>query len=453
MLMSFRNQLRRLAERQVLISVSAPISKRYEVAGVLKRLEPSPVLFDHVTGEDSYRLDIRLAGNLLCSKAAFAEAFGIPRQGIIPFMASAIERRSPPEIVEVAPCQEVVNYEPDLDQLPILRHCAGDGGNYISAGVVIAGHPRYGQNLDFHRCMQFSKTELVMRVVHSRHFDAFLRELKEVEVAICVGSAPNVLAAAAISVELGVDELEIANAMEPLSVVRAKTVDLYIPAETEVVLEGTVYLENRHVEGPFVDLTETQDVERMEPVFVVKAITHRKDPIWQALLPGGLEHKLLMGMPREPTIFKKVNEVVRCLDVNVDPGGCSWLHAIVQIDKQAEDDGRKAIEAAFAGHRSCKHVFIVDKDIDIYNPQDVEWAMATRFQGDVDMIVKEKEPGSSLDPSAEQGTSLTTKIGFDLTKPLAIKGKAFGKVSFPDIDLATFLEDHSLSASGNQSNQ
>jgi UbiD family decarboxylase len=174
-------------------------------------------------------------------------------------------------------------------------------------------------------------------------------------------------------------------------------------------------------------------------VFVVKTITHRRDAIWQALLPGVLEHKLLMGMPREPTIFKKVNEVVKCLDVNVDPGGASWLHAIVQIDKQSEDDGRKAIEAAFAGHRSCKHVFVVDKDIDIYNPDEVEWALATRFQGDTDLIVKAREQGSSLDPSSETGTHFTTKMGFDLTKPLVSKGKTFDRTPFPEVDLSKFL--------------
>jgi UbiD family decarboxylase len=240
-------------------------------------------------------------------------------------------------------------------------------------------------------------------------------------------------------VNLGVNELEIANALQPLPVVRARTVDVLVPAEAEFVLEGTIYFDQRHPEGPFVDLTETQDVIRQEPVFQVKCITHRHDAIWQALLPGVLEHKLLMGMPREPTIYQKVNEVVRCLDVNVAPGGCSWLHAIVQIDKQHEDDGQKAIEAAFAGHRSCKHVYVVDKDIDIYNPQEVEWAFATRFQGDTRMVVKDKEPGSSLDPSAEPGTYLTTKIGFDLTKPLATHGKTFDKAPFPDVDLKQFM--------------
>jgi UbiD family decarboxylase len=160
-------------------------------------------------------------------------------------------------------------------------------------------------------------------------------------------------------------------------------------------------------------------------------------------LPGALEHKLLMGMPREPTIFKKVNQAVRCLDVNIDPGGCSWLHAIVQIDKQSEEDGKKAIRAAFAGHRSCKHVFVVDKDIDIYNPMEVEWAMATRFQGEQDLVILPKEAGSSLDPSSERsasGTHLTTKLGFDLTKPLASQGKGFDRVRFPQVELEKYLK-------------
>jgi UbiD family decarboxylase len=434
--MSLRDYLKKLDESGHLLHVTAPISKIYEIAGVLKRAEPDPVLFEKVKESN-----FRVVGNLFGSKASFANYFGIPISEIIPSLTEAINHHSPCQIVTEAPCQEVIQSEPDLDLLPILRHCDQDGGNYISSGVVIARHPVYGQNVDFHRCMQFSKTELAVRVVRSRHFDAFLQDQKKIDVAICIGNSPNVLAAAATSIQIGVDELEIANALEPLQVVKARTVDLYIPAETEFVLEGTVYLDKKHAEGPFVDLSETYDVIRQEPVLEIKAITHRKDAIWQALLPGALEHKLLMGMPREPTIFKKVNEVVKCLDVNVDPGGASWLHAIVQIDKQNEDDGRKAILAAFAGHRSCKHIFVVDKDIDIYNPQEVEWAMATRFQADRDLIILDKEQGSSLDPSSEASTYLTTKVGFDLTKPLVTAGKSFDKAPFPDIDLTRFIQE------------
>ncbi|MEN6298795.1 MAG: UbiD family decarboxylase [Anaerolineaceae bacterium] len=431
--MSFRGYLQKLEEGQGITSVKKTVSKNMEAAGILKKLEPKPVLFESIE-ESAYNV----VGNLFCCKQDFANYFGIETSQIIPFLTHAIENRSPCEIITEAPCQEIIQSQPDLDCLPILKYGESDGGNYITAGVVVTRHPKYGQNLDFHRCMQFSKNEMSMRIVRSRHFDAYLQDQKQLDIAVCIGNSPNVLAAAATSVDIGVDELEIANAMQPVKLVHAKTVDVYIPAETEFVLEGTVYLDRKHAEGPFVDLTETQDIVRQEPVFVVKTITHRADAIWQALLPGGLEHKLLMGMPREPTIFKKVNEVVKCLDVYVDPGGCSWLHTLIKIDKQSEEDGKLAIQAAFSGHRSCKHVFVVDKDIDIYNPLEVEWAMATRFQGDRDMIIKPKEQGSSLDPSADPNTHLTTKIGFDLTKPLKASGKNFNKLPYPDIDLKQF---------------
>lgn len=433
--MSLRNYLQRLETENQIQHIRRPISKTYEIAGVLKQMEPRPVLFDAVK-ESAFRV----AGNLFCTKAVFADYFNIPVSEIIPTLARAIERRSPPQIVDHGPCQEVIEEVPNLDALPILRHCDLDGGNYISSGVMVAHHPVHGQNVDFHRLMQISPTEMAVRVVRSRHFDAFLRDQGKVDVAVCIGNPPSVLAAAATSVDIGVNELEIANALEPLQVVRARTVDVLVPAESELVIEGTVYLDRTHPEGPFVDLTETYDVIRQEPVFEVKCITHRRDAIWHALLPGALEHKLLMGMPREPTIFQKVNEVARCLDVHINPGGASWLHAIVQIEKQAEEDGKKAIQAAFAGHRSCKHVFVVDSDIDIYNPLEVEWAMATRFQGDQDMVVLDRAPGSSLDPSSEPGTHDTTRVGFDLTKPLETKGKSFNKAPFPEVDIAKFLE-------------
>lgn len=432
--MSFRTHLSRLAERGALVTIGQAVSLEWEISGLLKSLEPRPALFENIRNSD-----FKVAGNLFPSKSAFAGYFGLDAGQIIPFLAEAIEHRSPPRIISDAPCQEVVIETPDLDQLPVLRYFTDDGGRYITSGVIITRHPGHGQNLDFHRCMQISKTEMAMRVVRGRHFDAFLEDLGQVEVALCIGCGPNVLAAAATSVEIGIDELEIANALEPFEVVKASTADLLIPAEAEFVLEGMVYKDRSHAEGPFVDLTETRDVVRQEPVFEVKAITHRRDAIWHALLPGGLEHKLLMGMPREPTIFQSVNQVVRCLDVNVNPGGSSWLHAIIQIDKQSPDDGQRAITAAFEGHRSCKHVFVVDADVDIYNPLEVEWALATRFQGDQDLYIMDRERGSSLDPSAELGTHLTTKIGFDLTKPLGEAGKPFEKAAYPQVDLEKYL--------------
>ena len=434
--MSLRTYLQDLDRRGDLLHVTEPISTTYQIAATMKSLEPRKVIFELVTESD-----FAVMGNLFCTKADFADYLNIPVSEIIPTLTKAIDEPRTPSQVDSAPCQDVVVLEPNLNDLPILKHFETDGVPYITSGVFVIKHPHHGQNISFHRAMQFSPTEMVIRVVKGRHFDAFLRDAGQLDVAVCIGNPPNILAAAATSVEIGVDELTIANALEPFSVVQAKTVDLLVPAEAEIVLEGTVYRDRFHAEGPFVDLTETLDVVRQQPVFEIKAITHRRDAIWQALLPGALEHKLLMGMPREPTIFREVNRVVKCLDVNINPGGCSWLHAIVQIDKQAEDDGLKAIQAAFAGHTSCKHVFVVDRDIDIYDPLDVEWAMATRFQGDRDMVVRDREPGSSLDPSAEPGTKLTTKIGFDLTAPVGAAREHYEKVPYPDVDLSRFVPE------------
>lgn len=431
--MPLRTYIERLKQENRIQYINHSISKKFECAAALKAVEPQPVLFTHVIESQ-----FTVIGNLFCSKPAFADYFEIPTSGIIPLLTDAIANPVPCEMIGSPACQEVVIENPDLDALPILKHFKNDGGPYITAGIIIARHPEYGQNADFHRCMQISKDQMAMRVVKGRHFWRYLEELGQVDVALCIGSAPNVLAAAAISVNIEDNELEIANALEPLLTAKAHSVDLIIPADTEIVIEGTVFRDRRHAEGPFVDLTETQDFIRQEPVFEVRCITHRNNPIYQALLPGSLEHKLLMGMPREPTIFRAVNRVVRCLDVNINPGGCSWLHAIVKIDKQSENDGKLAIDAAFAGHSSCKHVYIVDSDIDIYDPIDVEWAMATRFQGHQDLVIKEREPGSSLDPSAEADTKLTTKMGFDLTAPLGAQRGAYTRVAYPPIDLTKY---------------
>ena len=140
-------------------------------------------------------------------------------------------------------------------------------------------------------------------------------------------------------------------------------------------------------EGPFVDLTGTYDLTRMQPVIEIDRVTHRRDAIYQALLPGKLEHRLLMGMPREPTIYAEVNKVAACLNVHVTPGGASWLHAVVQIAKRTPEDGMWAIAAAFRGHGSLKHVWVVDEDVNIFDPNDVEWAVATRFQADRGLVV------------------------------------------------------------------
>jgi len=207
------------------------------------------------------------------------------------------------------------------------------------------------------------------------------------------------------------------------------------------VLEGRI-AEETASEGPFLDTTGILDRVRQQPVIEVKCITHRRNPMYQTLLPGRSEHKFLMGMPREPTIFNEVNKVCECKDVYITPGGCSWLHAVVQIKKQKPDEGKKAIEAAFKGHSSLKHCVIVDDDINIYDQNDVEWAIATRFQADKDAVILPNQRGSSLDPSGDltEGKKATTcKMGLDATIPSKVTGKGFEKEEYRRVDLSEFL--------------
>jgi UbiD family decarboxylase len=248
----------------------------------------------------------------------------------------------------------------------------------------------------------------------------------------------------------GVDELSIAHALAPTPLARCATVDLEVPAECEAVLEGRI-TGRQASEGPFIDLTETWDAVRQQPVIEIDCVTHRKSPIYHALLPGSLEHKLLMGLPREPTIFRAVAEVVDCLNVSITPGGMSWLHAVVQIARRGPDDGRLAIEAAFRGHGSLKHVVVVDEDVDLYDPAAVEWAVATRFQADRDLLVFENQPSSSLDPSAYAvpgQKARTAKMGLDATIPWQDGGgrplsqaerDGFHKVRYEGVDLSRFV--------------
>ena len=194
-----------------------------------------------------------------------------------------------------------------------------------------------------------------------------------------------------------------------------------------------------HAEGPFLDLTETPDIVREQRVARIKKIYCRGKPMFHGLLPGGLEHKILMGMPREPTIYREVSKVCDLVDVLVTPGGCSWLHGAVSIRKRSPEDGMNAIKAAFKGHASMKHVFVVDEDIDIHDPNEIEWAMATRFQGESDMLVLSNQKGSSLDPSSNLETRETTKIGFDLTIPSGRDEKHFKR---PELPMKLNIDDY-----------
>jgi 2,5-furandicarboxylate decarboxylase 1 len=427
--MDLRALIHLTRQEGLLVEVDQPANPDLEMAAVIRQYDGRPVLFSDVTGYPGWRV----AAGMASAREHFALSLGTTADQLLFRLVEALANPTAPEVVAGAPCQEVVEPDVDLARLPILRHLPSDGGRYITAGVLILADPDYGPNVSFHRMLQLDGTNLSARVVEGRGTDTALKKSSAaIPVAICIGNDLSLLLAASMSAPAGVDELQVANALIPLQVVRCQTVPLYVPAHCEVVLEGYLTHETAP-EGPFVDLTETMDVVRQGPIVRVQHITHRRDPIYQALLPGKLEHRLLMGMPKEPSILAAVNEVCRGINVAITPGGTSWLHAVVQIDKQAPEDGRRAVEAAFRGHGSLKHVVVVDRDVDPFDMAQVEWAIATRFQADRDLVVLSDQPGSSLDPSAQHEPgkkTRTAKMGLDATIPWGRDRDLFARVAY-----------------------
>jgi UbiD family decarboxylase len=435
--MGFRNFLETLDKNGELTRINKAVSTEYEMAGVAEALGEKPVLFEKVK-ESS----IPVVAGLLSSKELIARALDIKREELLHKLSDAIEKPVPPEVVGKGECQEIVEKDVDLTKLPIMRYTEKDGGKYIASAVAIIRDPELGRNMSFHRLMLLNKNRFAARIVENRGTDTALRKSGgELDIALCVGNSTAVLLAAATSLPMGVDELGMANALEKTQLVKCKTIDLEVPKDCEIVLEGRITKE-KTAEGPFLDITGTIDKIRQQPVIEIRCVTHREKPIYQTLLPGRHEHQFLMGMPKEPTIFNEVNKVCECKDVYVTPGGCSWLHAVVQIRKKNPDDGKKAIGAAFEGHKSLKHCVIVDDDIDIYDPNSVEWAIATRFQADKNAVILPNQPGSSLDPSGDltEGKKATTcKMGLDATIPFGKTDKTFTKEKYRKVDLNKFL--------------
>jgi 2,5-furandicarboxylate decarboxylase 1 len=436
--LNFRSFLEQLSKSGELTRISKAVSTEYEMAGIIEALGEKPVFF-----EKAKEASIPVVAGLLSSKEFIARALGIKRDELLHKLSSAIGHPVPPDLAEKGECQEIVEKDVDLTKLPIMRYTEKDGGKYITSAVAIVRDPEFGaRNMCFHRLMLLDRNRFVARIVENRGTDTALKKAGgELDIAMCIGNSTAVLLAAATTLPMGVDELGMANALEKTELVKCKTIDLEVPKECEIVLEGRI-TNQKTAEGPFLDTTGTIDKIRQQPIIEVKCITHREKPIYQTLLPGRKEHQFLMGMPKEPTIFNEVNKVCECKDVYITPGGCSWLHAVVQIKKRNPDDGKKAIAAAFEGHKSLKHCVIVDDDIDIYNPHDVEWAIATRFQADKNAVILPNQPGSSLDPSGdltEGKKARTCKMGLDATVPFGKTDKSFTKEKYRKVDLNKFL--------------
>jgi 2,5-furandicarboxylate decarboxylase 1 len=425
--MNFRDCIEHEKNNGSLKIFSEPLLPYLQISKKLIELEPEPALFENV-------LDMQVAGNIFCARDKFAEYLKLSKTNFLSHLAQKLNSYEIKLIQRPEVYGEQEWSEVDLSKLPILFHYPGDGGYYITSAVWIVNDPEYGRNFSYHRMMVSNKTGGSVRVVENRGMHhALIHSNGQAEVAICIGPPPSVLLAASFSPANQIDELELAARLDSVELAKCKTVNLQVPADCEIVLEG-LFTGEFADEGPFVDITGTWDIIRRQPVIEITRIAHRKNPIYHALVPGRSEHKILMGMPKELDIFQAVDQVCQCLDVTMTSGGCSWLHAVVQIKKEKGDDGAKALDAAFQAHRSLKHCIIVDEDIDIHNIHDVEWALATRFQADKDLLIMADQPSSSLDPSAlhiEGKKSRGAKMGLDATiKKSGQEKKLFGRVKF-----------------------
>ncbi len=435
--MILRDFLDKLENENKLIRISKEVSHNYEIANIIYSNDEKPIIFDNVKG-----FDFPIFAGITSNRDIIAESLNTSKDKLLLKLVDALRNPKKPDIISNAPCQEIVINNPDIGKIPLLTHLKGDGGRYATATVSTIKDPDTGRNVSYHRLMEIGKNKFTARLIKNRQTRTTYDKIDvDLEMAVCIGNSVAVMVAASLGPPSGVDEFSIANALDKTPMVKCLTKNLEVPAFSEFVFEGRL---TRSVdrEGPFVDLTETRDFERQEPIFVVDCITHRKDAIYQALIPGRFEHKTLMGMPKEPTIYDEVSKVIDCKNVLITIGGGSWLHGIVQINKKDDDDPKKAIEAAFNGHKSMKHVIIVDSDVDIYDSNAVEWAIATRFQGDNDLYIKSDQPGSSLDPSGkhEPGKKTrTAKVGLDATIPTYIDKSKYEIVKYKKVELDDYL--------------
>ena len=347
------------------------------------------------------------------------ESIGIPKDEWIERLNLAI--RHPGPITEGR--GEFEYLEPDLDLVPILTHYPNDQGAYVTSGIVFARRGNL-RNMSFHRLSRIGKDRFVGRLVEKRDLHTMYLDAKEhgedLDVSIAIGNRSGVLLAGATSVERGLYELGIAAALENgIEVCKARTNETRYPTDTEIVLEGKILHDETTNEGPFVDLTNTYDVVRVQPVFVIDKIVMRPNAVYHALLPGGNEHRLLMGAPRTPTIYKALKEAgIDVRNVYLTEGGSGWLDGVVSIQKHSDADAKAAIDAAIRGHRSLKRITIVDADVDVTNPSEVTYAVTMYWEAGKEVVMTGVK-GSSLDPMATPD-GIGSKLGIDATRPLVV---------------------------------
>lgn len=413
-----RSWLAFLASRGQLAVAREGISLADELSAVSKNLEhEKAVLFPRPSGHD-----VSVVTNLFTAREWVADSIGARPEELLSRVEAAAHHPLPCNEVATGPAQEVV-HDTNIDLLkilPIPKHNELDSGPYITAALLISRNPRTGiQNVAIHRC-QVSGPDRIGVLLLPRHTLAYFRMAEEagdaLEIALVIGVHPACMLASQAIAALDEDEMGIAGALlgKPIDVVKCKTNSVRVPAHAEIVIEGRILPKVREPEGPFGEFPQYYGPRADREVIHVDAITHRRQPIFHTIVGGGFEHLILGGVPREATLLQHLKRSFpSVLDVRLTRGGTCRYHIAIKIDKKSDGEPKNIIMGAFGSHYDLKQVVIVDRDVNIDDPVEIEWAIATRFQADKDLVVVAGAQGSKLDPSAHDGIS--AKLGMDAT--------------------------------------
>jgi 2,5-furandicarboxylate decarboxylase 1 len=439
----FRTALARLEAAGRVTRVTREVSTDLEVAGLMKTYDGDrALLFEHVAGHR-----MRVLGNFLASPANAEAALGLDRQGIRERMRGALVAPLAPVDVPAGPCQDMVKKSGiDLGKdLPVLTHSSGDAGRFITAGVVIVRDPDSGiHNASYHRLQLLGPDRTAIRLDYGRHLRTAYERAKKtgrpLPIAVCLGTDLALHYAAAFmgsQMPLDADELAAAGGIRgaPLEMVRCVSQDLSVPAETEIVIEGEVTFDTAH-EGPFAEFVGYQSDAGPAPIVRVTALTHRREPIYHAINGAGRETIMLRKYVLEASALQALRAAVPIVeDVEMTPGGLYRFHLVIQVRKQRpQDEGmqRNAILAAFAALKDLDYVIVVDDDIEVRDPVDVEYALATRFEASRDILLIPGAKGHEYIRVSDGG--IRTKMGIDATVRLEERDR-FRRAEFARVEL------------------